>query len=115
MYDMGRELVARQFNDIIASGEKPSLEQRAELSAQDPLHFSDRSKNQVVDQLKDCLFQLNQKGGYNEALRVKAYDLLIVILPRTGADLSQVNEYITQYRTALAKHREEALLGSNFR
>jgi len=114
---MKSELELGWFDDIYESGEAPSLEQRAQLSAEIQLRFPDRTKNDVVEQLKDCLHTLKQGGGYSRGLQALTYDLLIGILPKTGIDLSEVNQFIAQYRAALAKHRETPTLSltANYR
>jgi len=113
---MKSELDVQWFDNIYESGDKPSLEQRAALSAHVQLHFPERTKREVAEQLKDYLFRLKQGGGYSKGLQALAYDLMIGILPKiSGNDLSEVNGYIAQYRAAVARHREESPLAANFR
>lgn len=111
---MGRDLDVQWFDDIYSSGDKPSLEQRAALSARDQLPFTQRAKDQIVERLKGYLHQLKQNGNNSRGLQAITYDLLIGILPRTGMDLSEVNQYIGQYRSALAKNNKDMHLTANF-
>jgi len=102
------------FNDIYASGDKPSLEQRAELSGQIQFHFPNRTIRDIEEQLKQCLFEFGKAGGYSKGLQALTYDLLIGILPKTGIEPERLNKYITEYRKALAKHSRESSLTANF-
>lgn len=113
---MERDLESVQwFNDIFASGEVPSLEQKARLSAQDQIPSTDRGRRDAIERTKDHIFNLGKSGGYSRALQVWIHDQVTAVLPRIGVDLEENDKYIADYRKALSKHREELTLSSNYR
>ena len=115
---MGREEDVQWFNDIFDSGERPSLEQKARLSAQDQVPATDRERRIATQRTQDHIFELAKSGGYNRALQTWIHDEVTAVLPRIGVDLEENDRYIADYRKAMSKHVaeiEKAGVASNYR
>ena len=114
-----KDLDLRWFDEIYESGEVPSLEQRAQLSAQVQFHFPERTKREIEETYKQCVYQLGQAGGYSRGLHTLTYEILVSLLPKVEPDTNKMDDYVAQFRRALAKHNTEIssprALASNFR
>lgn len=103
------------FDDKYQRGGKPTLLDKAMLFRSiSGIHFPERTRREIKEQLQEHLFAFERRRGYTPSLHAKTHQILFCIAPLAGIPEEELASFVERYKQALKKHSGEIVFESNY-